>query len=493
MENILEHRHYVFDSDPHFSIDPITRVITNQSKEKTKLIQYDHNSERFTFEIPRYVEGHDMSLSNRVEIHYINISGSSTDKNEDVYICEDKQLNEENGDKVVFSWLISRNATIYAGKLNFLVKFICSEEDKITYAWNTAIFTDITIANGMNNGEPIVEEYSDILQQWYDKLISLNVVDKELSLTSENPVQNKVITEALDKKLSKVENGSEDKFLNEKGEYVEIKNCSDVKANPTEAPTEDLSKLKVGETVYAIPKEILQGTTAPTTETVGELGQFYTDTTSGTSYQCKSIVEGVYTWVEMVDKNQLDTKITKPDNPSVESLLRINANGSTQLMQIGNYSGGAIKGRIPAYVDATKEYNKVVPSGILVTGTPTGDGHAANKKYVDDAIANVGGGSGGSKSYLHTFTVYGDLDGTTNNIAAEGYFYSTSQSTNMFVINGDTISINASNLQTITSNILVYDSGASNPIGIYVPEQWWYFTIQSTYTLTKVVDVATEV
>lgn len=276
MENILEHRHYVFDSDPHFSIDPITRAITNQSKEKTKLIQYDHNSERFTFEIPRYVEGHDMSLSNRVEIHYINISGSSTDKNEDVYICEDKQLNEENGDKVVFSWLISRNATIYAGKLNFLVKFICSEEDKITYAWNTAIFTDITIANGMNNGEPIVEEYSDILQQWYDKLVSLNVVDNELSLESENPVQNKVITEELEKKQDKLTAGNN----------ITIENGV-------------ISAQGGGN------DNTLKGNGAPTTETIGEIGQDYIDTTTGTSYQCTSIIDGVYTWVKLIKETDI--------------------------------------------------------------------------------------------------------------------------------------------------------------------------------------------
>ena len=316
MENILEHRHYVFDSDPHFSIDPITRVITNQSKEKTKLIQYDHNSERFTFEIPRYVEGHDMSLSNRVEIHYINISGSSTDKNEDVYICEDKQLNEENGDKVVFSWLISRNATIYAGKLNFLVKFICSEEDKITYAWNTAIFTDITIANGMNNGEPIVEEYSDILQQWYDKLVSLNVVDNELSFESENPVQNKVITEALSKKLSKVENGSENKFLNEKGEYVEIESGSNVEANPTKEATEDLSKLQVGETVYDIPKN-LYGEGTPTTAIKGKQGQKYIDTKT----------DKVYIYIDNVWVNLISGNTIKGSNGFLfsEDILKLNS------------------------------------------------------------------------------------------------------------------------------------------------------------------------
>lgn len=66
----MAHKHSVYDTDPHFAIDPITRAITNQSTTKTQLMQYDHNSERFTFEIPRLVDGHDMKLCDKIEIHY---------------------------------------------------------------------------------------------------------------------------------------------------------------------------------------------------------------------------------------------------------------------------------------------------------------------------------------------------------------------------------------------------------------------------------------
>ena len=48
----MAHIHSVYDNDTHFKIDPATRQISNESG-KVVLMQNDHNSERFTFEIPR--------------------------------------------------------------------------------------------------------------------------------------------------------------------------------------------------------------------------------------------------------------------------------------------------------------------------------------------------------------------------------------------------------------------------------------------------------
>ena len=44
----MAHKHSVYDTDTHFSINQITQAIKNESSSKTTLIQYDHNSERFT-------------------------------------------------------------------------------------------------------------------------------------------------------------------------------------------------------------------------------------------------------------------------------------------------------------------------------------------------------------------------------------------------------------------------------------------------------------
>ena len=55
----MAHLHEVRDTDKHFVIDPTTRAITNNSG-KNVLMQGDHNSEIYTFEIPKMVEGHEL-------------------------------------------------------------------------------------------------------------------------------------------------------------------------------------------------------------------------------------------------------------------------------------------------------------------------------------------------------------------------------------------------------------------------------------------------
>lgn len=220
---------------------------------------------------------------------------------------------------------------------------------------------------------------------------------------------------------------------------------------------------------------VLKGAGAPTTETIGEIGKFYVDTTSGTSYQCKSIVDGVYTWVEMVDKEQLDTKLDKvtTTHKSKARAYIVNPDGTQAVEELSpSPSGNAI----PRYDGG----------GRISTITPTSPNHCANKKYVDD--------NKGTKSYKHTFTIYGDDTdvGITDAVVGEGYFYSTSQALDMVVLSGNTLSIDSDSLLTITSNIFAFDY-TNEPIGTYTLEGTWYKDITSSYTLRRVVDVATEV
>ena len=161
----MEHKHGVYDSDTHFSINAITRQIRNDSSRKTVLIQGDHNSERFTFELPRYIEGHDMSECNKVEIHYLNISSDKKKQVSGLYAVEDLQIGTDEN-TVTCSWLISQNATKLIGALTFLLRFSCVEGDKIAYAWHTAIHDTIRISDGINADEAFETEYVDIIEQW---------------------------------------------------------------------------------------------------------------------------------------------------------------------------------------------------------------------------------------------------------------------------------------------------------------------------------------
>lgn len=187
----MGHKHSVYDTDSHFQINAVTRKIINVSNSKTVLLQYDHNSERFTFEIPRYIEGHDMSLCTTIQLHYLNVASNKSGQTAGVYEIEDLQLSPESEDMVICSWLISRNATLYHGSLNFMLRFIC-ETDEIDYTWNTEIYTGISVSEGMNNGDIIVDEYIDILEQWERKLFD-KFGDIDAALDRIIAIQNELI------------------------------------------------------------------------------------------------------------------------------------------------------------------------------------------------------------------------------------------------------------------------------------------------------------
>lgn len=163
----MTHKHGVRDVGAHYTIDQFTRQIKNESINKTTIIQYDHNSERLTFEIPLYVDGHAMTLCNLIEIHFINISEDGKHKNPGVYEVDDITAEGENA---VFTWLISQEATQLAGSLNFFIVFKCTENGVTVYRWGTEIYKNLPVSEGMDNGEAVLTEYPDILAQWKAQL-----------------------------------------------------------------------------------------------------------------------------------------------------------------------------------------------------------------------------------------------------------------------------------------------------------------------------------
>lgn len=165
----MAHLHSVYDGDTHFKINPITRKIENTTG-KVILMQNDHNSERFTFEIPRYIDGHDMSLCNRVEVHYNNIDSKTKDTKKGVYEVTDLQVSPDAQDVVICSWLISGNATKYAGSLNFVLRYACLTEAIIDYQWFTDIYREITVSESISNTATVATEIADILAQWKAEL-----------------------------------------------------------------------------------------------------------------------------------------------------------------------------------------------------------------------------------------------------------------------------------------------------------------------------------
>lgn len=167
----MAHKHSVYDTGNHFKINPITRAIQFDGESKPVLVQHDHNSERFTFEIPRYVDGHDMSLCDLVQIHYLNVASNRVDQHSDVYKVSDLLVCPDDDSVVICSWLLSQSATSFAGSLNFLLRFACTTGAVVDYSWNTTTYASITVANGMDNSAMVVEEYDDVLLRWEKEIL----------------------------------------------------------------------------------------------------------------------------------------------------------------------------------------------------------------------------------------------------------------------------------------------------------------------------------
>lgn len=160
-------KHPVTDSvsDSHFIVDPNTRrIVYDTSSGKTKLMQYDHNSERFTFEVPRYIENHDMSKCDVIQVHYTNssvgTSASARKSYRGVHEIDDVTLESEDADVITFSWLVPDTATMFAGPLKFQLKFICHEkedEDIDGYKWHSEVNSDMTVTAGLAYAESEID------------------------------------------------------------------------------------------------------------------------------------------------------------------------------------------------------------------------------------------------------------------------------------------------------------------------------------------------
>lgn len=180
----MAHLHDVFDDDLCFSIDAGTREITHLSEDPIIICRTDHNSERFTFEIPREIEGHDMLLCDKVEVHYINIySDRSTQRNVGMYKITDLQIAEDDDSILLCSWVLSQNATMYTGTLNFALRFACTVGSKIDYVWVTKVYSGVQVEETIDNTDIVLDQYTDILENWYAELmmsgtLGVNVVDE---------------------------------------------------------------------------------------------------------------------------------------------------------------------------------------------------------------------------------------------------------------------------------------------------------------------------
>jgi hypothetical protein len=105
-----------------------------------------------------------MSCDN-IEVHYINYAKTGKERRADVYNVADATID---GEDVIFSWLISKNATGLAGTLTFSVHLGKIGKDEVgnleeVYIWNTEVVKLITIKESIKNDAAEEEDVPDML------------------------------------------------------------------------------------------------------------------------------------------------------------------------------------------------------------------------------------------------------------------------------------------------------------------------------------------
>lgn len=220
----LTHSDVIVDSDAKCTIDATTRVITSTSP-KNALGQFDHKSERVGFSMPRYIDGHDMSLTDRITVKYINGTNSGS------YIVDDAALYGDSDDQISFTWLIGNNATQTIGALRFAIIFKCFDTDgNVTYAWSTKPCNIFTIFESLDSTADTVEpEFKDKLAEVQSKLqTTLDTMDQIVDDAVddwfiENPITSDIINEVKDARTGG--NGMDYTSLGEavRGQYTELK------------------------------------------------------------------------------------------------------------------------------------------------------------------------------------------------------------------------------------------------------------------------------
>jgi hypothetical protein len=136
----MAHKHPVTDNDVRFIINPYTRTLRDTTPEAKTIMRGDHNAEIFTFEMPRIIEGHDMTQCDIAQVWFKNGENGSFD---DIL---DLQVSMEDSETLIFSWKIPRRATQIPGTLSFMFYFACTGENgDLDYEWHTNLFTKTTV------------------------------------------------------------------------------------------------------------------------------------------------------------------------------------------------------------------------------------------------------------------------------------------------------------------------------------------------------------
>ena len=162
-------------------INPITREIAPKyrGQKAVYIAKKDHNSVLLGFEIPKTVDGHDISTDgNIIHIHYANISEDETSVSRGMSEAVGVTVDE---DVVTFRWRIPNTATRYAGVVSIGVTIERYEDVDGTpqevYSWSTAPYGGMIVQDSMDNSNEVCERDFDYLVKTCNAIVELALAE----------------------------------------------------------------------------------------------------------------------------------------------------------------------------------------------------------------------------------------------------------------------------------------------------------------------------
>lgn len=158
-------------------IDPITKTIAPKyrNQKAVYVAKGDLNSVYIRFEMPRYVDGFDMSAEeNIIHIHYVNMDGK--DETKVSRGLSDAVDIEVEGENIIFSWLVPNTATRYAGVVSIGITFerydTVNGKAEEVYSWSTAPYGKTIVWDSLDNTAEVTEREYDYLVETCNAIVS---------------------------------------------------------------------------------------------------------------------------------------------------------------------------------------------------------------------------------------------------------------------------------------------------------------------------------
>lgn len=155
--------------DDILTVDLESRQIIIPDTVQNLGVESDDDVRVLHFKVPRHYCEVDLSTFT-IRVNYKNTSGAGG-----FYEVKDSVVND---DLILFNWVVDRHVTVKRGNVVFNVCLREIVDDIVEREFNTAIAT-LSVLEGLETGEYVVEEYPDVFEQLKHE-ITQTVIDEVL-------------------------------------------------------------------------------------------------------------------------------------------------------------------------------------------------------------------------------------------------------------------------------------------------------------------------